>query len=154
MPLQNVEPLEATIEIDAPPAKVWSLVSDLRNMPRWSPQCVKTFIRGDVAVGAKAVNLNRRGLLLWPTQSKVVRLTPEQEIAFRVKENYTVWSYRLEDLGGDRTRLTSRREAPQGVSDLSVRLTKVALGGVPQFTDELRTGMQETLARIKADAER
>jgi uncharacterized protein YndB with AHSA1/START domain len=154
MPLQNVEPLEATIEIDAPPAKVWSLVSDLRNMSRWSPQCVKTFIRGDVAVGAKAVNLNRRGLLLWPTQSKVVRLTPEQEIAFRVKENYTVWSYRLEDLGGDRTRLTSRREAPQGVSDLSVRLTKVALGGVPQFTDELRTGMQETLARIKADAER
>jgi uncharacterized protein YndB with AHSA1/START domain len=154
MPLQNVEPLEATIEIDAPSAKVWSLVSDLRNMSRWSPQCFKTFLRGDIAVGAKAVNLNRRGLLVWPTQSKVVRLTPEREIAFRVKENYTVWSYRLEDLGQGRTRLISRREAPQGISDISVRLTKVAFGSVPQFTSELHAGMNETLARIKADAER
>jgi uncharacterized protein YndB with AHSA1/START domain len=154
VPLQNVEPLEATIDIDAPPAKVWSLVSDLRNMARWSPQCVKTFIRGDVAVGAKAWNLNKRGLLVWPTQSKIVRLVPEQEIAFRVKENYTVWSYRLEDLGEGRTRLTSRRDAPQCISDISVRLTKVALGGVPEFTSELQSGMQQTLARIKADAER
>jgi uncharacterized protein YndB with AHSA1/START domain len=154
VPLQNVEPIESTIEIDAPPAKVWSLVSDLRNMSRWSPQCLRTFVRGDIAVGSKAVNINRRGLLMWPTQSKVVRLTPEQEIAFRVKENYTVWSYHLEDLGGGRTRLTNRREAPQGISDVSVRLTKVAFGGVPQFTTELRDGMRQTLTRIKADAER
>ena len=154
MPLQNVEPLEAAIDIDAPPADVWRLVSDLRNMPRWSPQCRKTFIRGDVAVGTTALNVNRRGVLVWPTQSKVVRLSPEQEIAFRVKENYTVWSYRLEDLGGGRTRLVSRREAPQGISDVSVRLTRLAFGGVPQFTAELQQGMQQTLARIKADAER
>ena len=154
MPLQNVEPLEASIDIDAPPAAVWRLVSDLRNMPRWSPQCRKTFIRGDVAVGTTALNVNRRGVLVWPTQSKVVRLTPEQEIAFRVKENYTVWSYRLEDLGGGRTRLVSRREAPHGISDVSVRLTRLAFGGVPQFTAELQRGMQQTLARIKADAER
>ena len=154
MALQNVEPLEATIEIEASPARVWSLVSDLRNMSRWSPQCMKTFVRGDIAVGSKTVNLNRRGLLVWPTQSKVVRLTPEREIAFRVKENYTVWSYTLEDLGEGRTRLVSRREAPQGISDVSVRLTKVALGGVTEFTSELQDGMRATLARIKADAER
>ena len=154
MPLHDVEPLEATIEIDAPVAKVWSLVSDLRNMSRWSPQVRRTFFRGDIAVGTKTLNINRRGLLVWPTQSKVVRLTPEQEIAFRVKENYTVWSYRLEDLEGGRTRLTSRREAPQGISDVSVRLTKVALGGVPQFTSELQQDMHTTLTKIKADAER
>jgi uncharacterized protein YndB with AHSA1/START domain len=154
MPLQHVTPLEATVEIDAPVARVWSLVSDLRNMSRWSPQTWRTFIRGDIAEGTRALNLNRRGLLVWPTQSQVVRLTPEQEIAFRVKENYTVWSYRLEDLGDGRTRLTSRREAPQGISDVSVRLTKVAFGGVPNFTTELEDGMRRTLAAIKADAER
>ena len=153
MPLQDVEPLEATIEIDAPPKAVWSLVSDLRNMSRWSPQCAKTFLRGETAVGTKAVNINRRGLLVWPTQSKIVRLEPEQEIAFRVKENYTIWSYSLEPLADGRTRLTSRREAPQGISDVSVRLTRVALGGVSTFTAELQEGMQQTLQRIKADAE-
>ena len=153
MPLTDVEPLEATIEIDAAPGEVWALVSDLRNMARWSPQCAKTFLRGS-GVGAKAININRRGLLVWPTQSKVVRYEEGSEIAFRVKENFTVWSYELEDLGDGRTRLTARREAPHGISDLSVGLTKVAFGGVDSFTTELQDGMQQTLTRIKADAER
>ena len=155
MPLTDVVPLEATVEVDAPPARVWSLVSDLRNMPRWSPQCAKTFVRGggDVRLGSRMVNVNRRGLLVWPTQSKVVRFEPEQEIAFRVKENWTVWSYALEPTADGGTRVTARREAPTGVSDLSVRLTKAVFGGVDAFTDELREGMQQTLLRIKADVE-
>lgn len=154
MTLQNVAPIEATIEIAAPAGRVWELVSDLRNMSRWSPQNAKTFLRGDGGVGTKMININRRGVLVWPTQSKVVRFAPEKEIAFRVKENYTVWSYALEDLGDGRTRLTARREAPQGISGLSVNLTKVAFGGVDNFTTELEQGMHETLTRIKADAER
>ena len=153
MPLLDVEPIEATIEVAAPPAKVWELVSDLRNMARWSPQVVKTFIKSPVTEGTTMFNINRRGLLVWPTQAKVVRLVPEQEIAFRVKENYTVWSYRLEATGGG-TKVTARREAPQGISDLSVKLTKRALGGVDVFTAELQDGLRQTLQRIKADAER
>ncbi len=155
MPLTDVAPIEATVEIDAPPAAVWSLVSDLRNMPRWSPQCAKTFVRGGgpVTLGSRMVNVNRRGLLVWPTQSKVVRFVPEQEIAFRVKENWTVWSYALEPTADGGTRVTARREAPTGISDVSVRLTKAMLGGVDAFTDELREGMLQTLERIKADAE-
>jgi hypothetical protein len=31
--------LQAQIDIDAPVAKVWALVSDLSRMPQWSPQC-------------------------------------------------------------------------------------------------------------------
>ena len=153
MPLLDVAPIEATIEIDAPPAKVWSLVSDLRNMARWSPQVVKTFVKAPVGEGSKMFNINRRKLLVWPTQAKVVRFVPEQEIAFRVKENFTIWSYSLEPTATG-TRLVARREAPQGISDVSVNLTKAALGGVDAFTTELQQGMGETLAKIKADAER
>ena len=153
MPLQNVATIEATVEIDAPVKEVWTLVSDLRNMRRWSPQNAKTFLRGDGGIGTRMININRRGLLVWPTQSEVVRFAPEKEIAFRVKENFTVWSYELEDLGDGRTRLTSRREAPHGISDLSVGLTKVAFGGVDRFASELERGMQQTLRKIKADAE-
>jgi len=153
MPLMNVAPIEATVEIDAPPAKVWELVSDLRNMARWSPQVVRTFVKAPVTEGSTMFNINRRKLLVWPTQAKVVRFVPEQEIAFRVKENFTVWSYQLEPAGTG-TRVTARREAPQGISDLSVGLTKRALGGVDVFTEELQQGMRETLAKIKVDAER
>lgn len=153
MPLMNVAPIEATVEIAAPPAAVWALVSDLRNMARWSPQVVKTFVKTPVREGSTMFNVNRRKLLVWPTQAKVVRLVPEREIAFRVKENFTVWSYELEPSAAG-TRLTARREAPQGISDLSVGLTKRALGGVDVFTTELQQGMRQTLAKIKADAER
>ena len=154
MPLLNVAPIEATVDIAAPPAKVWALVSDLRNMARWSPQVVRTFVKAPVAEGSTMFNINRRKLLVWPTQAKVVRFLPEQEIAFRVKENFTVWSYELEPTESGGTRVTARREAPQGISDLSVGLTKRALGGVDRFTAELQDGLRQTLQKIKVDAER
>jgi uncharacterized protein YndB with AHSA1/START domain len=154
MPLTDVAPIEATTEIAAPPAVVWDLVSDLRNMARWSPQTMKSILRGPNGEGARFFNINRKGLLLWPTQSKVVRFVEGTEIAWRVKENFTVWSLRLEPTADGGTRVVQRREAPQGISDVSVNLTKVAFGGVPKFNETLRADMQRTLARIKADAER
>jgi len=151
--MSTYEPLlEESIEVAAPPAKVWSLLTDLPRMSSWSPQVVKTLVRRPVRLGTRSYNLNRRGLLFWPTRSKVVRFEPHQEFAFRVKDNATIWSFRLEptDTG---TRVTQRRETPDGISDISLRLTEVALGGQETFTGELREGMRQTLRRMKADAE-
>lgn len=154
MPLTDVAPLEASIDIAAPPIEVWSLVSDLRNMYRWSPQCRKTIVRGGVMrEGAKLININRRGLLFWPTQAMVTDFVPEQRIAFRIRENWTIWSFELSPTPGGGTRLVQRREAPKGISDVSVGLTKVVLGGVEVFTTELVQGMNQTLQKIKRDAE-
>ena len=154
MPLTDVASLEASIDIAATPAEVWTLVSDLRNMPRWSPQVRKTFVRGGVMrEGAKVINLNRRGLLFWPTQAMVTEFVPDQRIAFRIKENWTVWSFTLSPTPDGGTRVVQRREAPRGISDVSVGLTKAVLGGVEGFTTELEQGMNQTLRKIKQDAE-
>jgi uncharacterized protein YndB with AHSA1/START domain len=154
MPLTDVAPLEATIDVAAPPEAVWDLVSDLRNMPRWSPQCRKTIVRGGVMrQGAKLVNINRRGLLFWPTQAMVTEFVPGRRIAFRVKENWTIWSFELSETPDGGTRVVQRREAPKGIADVSVRLTNTVLGGVDNFTTELRQGMRQTLEKIKQDAE-
>jgi uncharacterized protein YndB with AHSA1/START domain len=152
----KIEPLlEETIEVDASPARVWSLVSDLRRMASWSPQVQKTFVRGGgpSRLGTRTLNVNRRGLLVWPTRAKVVRFEPHREIALRIKDNFTVWSFTLEPTDAGGTRITQRREAPQGISNISVRLTDKVLGGQEQFTAELRDGMRQTLVRIKAEAE-
>lgn len=159
MPLTDVAPLSATIEIAAPPAAVWAQVSDLRNMAQWSPQTAKSFLRGGNGLGAKFLNVNRKGALVWPTRSTVVRFQEPVagsggEIAWRVKDNYTVWSLTLTPNADGGTTLTSTREAPDGISDISVKLTNVALGGVPKFTDRLRSDMGVTLARIKASVEK
>ena len=37
--------LQAQVDIDAPVATVWSLISDFRRMPEWSPQCRWMFWR-------------------------------------------------------------------------------------------------------------
>jgi uncharacterized protein YndB with AHSA1/START domain len=148
--------LEETIEVGAPPARVWALVSDLPRLAEWSPQVVRSFKRtpGPVQLSTRFLNLNRRGLLVWPTRSKVVRFEPHTEIAFRVKENYTIWSFTLEPTDDGGTRITQRRETPDGISDISHRLTRAVLGGLDEFAEELRQGMRSTLARIKAEAER
>lgn len=151
----DVEPLlEETIEVEAPPAAVWALVSDVARMSSWSPQVVKTVVRGrPVQEGTTFFNLNRRGLLFWPTQARVVTFEPHREFAFRIKENWTVWSFSLEPAGSG-TRVTQRRRAPEGVSGVSRGLTRIALGGQQVFTDELLAGMRQTLERVKAEAER
>jgi len=146
--------LEESIDIDAPPVRVWSLVSDLGRMSKWSPQVVKTIVRGGpVKLGTRTVNINRRGLLVWPTRSKVVRFDPHSEIAFRVKDNLTIWSFSLSDNGTGGTTLTQRREAPDGLSPLARTLEDRLMGGIGDFQLELGVGMRETLSKIKAEAE-
>ncbi|WP_248579635.1 SRPBCC family protein [Nocardioides sp. InS609-2] len=147
--------LEETITVAAPPAQVWALVSDLPRLAEWSPQVVKSFQRGSgpIQLSTRFFNINRRGLLVWPTQSKVVRFEPHQEIAFRIKDNFTIWSFTLESTEGG-TRITQRREAPDGISDISAKFTRALMGGQQGFAAHLREGMRSTLGRIKAEAER
>ena len=115
MPLTDVAPIEASIEIDAPPAEVWELVSDLRNMPRWSPQCRKTIVRGGaMREGAKLININRRGLLFWPTQAMVTEFVHEQKIAFKIRENWTIWSFTLTPTSDGGTRRGAASRGAQG----------------------------------------
>jgi len=151
--------LEDSIEIAAPADKVWALVTDIPAMSRWSPQVVKSTVKGGVVKqGATFSNLNKHGVKRWPTGGKVVRFQPPTDstpgdFAFRIRENRTIWSFRLEPTPDGGTRLTERRETPDGVSGLSMLLTKVALGGQEAFTAQLRRGIRQTLERIKAEAE-
>jgi uncharacterized protein YndB with AHSA1/START domain len=145
--------LQAHIDIDAPVTKVWSLVSDLNRMPQWSPQCRLMKALGPVRQGTMTINLNRRGRLFWPTTSVVTEVIPEKKFAFRVPINHTIWSYELEPTETG-TRLTETRHAENGVTAFSNMSVNALMGGVPSFERELVEGMNATLSRIKAAAER
>ncbi len=144
--------LEASIEIAATPQDVWTIVSDLERMGEWSPQCRKMRVSGEVREGTKTFNINRKGLLVWPTTSKVIRFEPNKAIAFRINENRSIWSYTLEPTETG-TRVVERREAPTGTSQLSQFLIKTVLGGADAFETEMIAGMNATLTRIKSEAE-
>ncbi|ORM26930.1 SRPBCC family protein [Williamsia sp. 1135] len=143
--------LEASTEIKASPEKVWELVSDLKRMGEWSPQCRKVVVRGGgpVTLGTKTINVNKRGLLVWPTTAKVVRFEPNKEIAYRITENGSIWSFTITPTD-DGVKLTERREAPNNTKKVSQVLINVAMGGEKPFDAELIDGMNQTLGKIKA----
>lgn len=145
--------LQAEVDIDAPVATVWKLVSDLKKMPQWSPQCRLMKPIGQLRQGARTINLNRRGLMFWPTTSRITELIPEKKLAFRVNENNTIWTYELEPTEAG-TRLIETRHAENGTTAVSNFLVQNMMGGVPNFENELIEGMNASLKRIKAAAER
>jgi uncharacterized protein YndB with AHSA1/START domain len=144
-----------SIHIAASPERVWALVGDVRRLPDWSPQVDSTRLRSGfdrVALGTQFTNRNSDGDLVWTTHAEVVRFEPEREIAFRVEENWVIWSFTLTPVGTG-VELVQRRDAPDGISDLSLELTHGFMGGVEAFTASMRAGMRLTLERIKAEAE-
>ncbi len=145
--------LQAQIDIDAPAAKVWALISDLRRMPQWSPQCRSMKPLGPLRQGTRTLNLNRRNRLFWTTTCTVVEVIPEKKLAFRVNANRTIWSYELEP-NGEGTRVIESRHAENGVTAFSNLSVNALFGGTDKFERELLEGMNTSLANIKAAAEK
>lgn len=144
-----------SVHIAASPERVWAMVSDVRRIPDWSPQVDSTRLSAgfdSVGLGTRFTNRNSEGDLVWTTHGEVVRFEPGREIAFRIEENWVIWSFALAPEAAGAV-LTQRREAPDGISDLSLELTNGFMGGVETFTASMCAGMRLTLERIKAEAE-
>jgi uncharacterized protein YndB with AHSA1/START domain len=148
--------IETSIDVDAPPTVVWSLVGDPTASARWSPYVDEIVLTtdGPVGVGTRTTNHNRIGELAWDTHSEVIEHTPPSAFAFRMKGSGAVWSFRLAPLGTDRCRVVHARTAPDGISRQALELEAAVFGSVAAFESMLADGMAQTLAALRADAER
>jgi uncharacterized protein YndB with AHSA1/START domain len=145
---------QATIDIAAPPDKVWALLTDVTQMGRWSPECWSCTWLDDATgptVGAKFKGRNKRGLMRWSTVSTVVVADQPTHFAFEVDNSGMRWGYRF-DAEGAGTRVTEYREKV-AEQPWFVRLAYAAklMGRDPDAT--IRKGMADTLSRLKAGAE-
>lgn len=146
--------LRAETTIAAPPAKVWAALTDLANMPDWSPELVKMIPLkpGGLKVGQQYLGLNRRKAVVWPTRSVVAQLEEEKALAWDTKSSGARWIYELSPEGTG-TKVVHRRPVPRKLTLLSRLFAPVALGGSDEHSDELEAGMATTLERIKATVE-
>lgn len=145
----------ASIHIDAPPANVYALVTDVANMGRFSPECTGgRWLDGATgpAVGARFKGSNRRGAARWSTTNVVVEAEDGREFAFETKQSGMRWRYDLEP-DGDGTLLTESREAWRSQPLVAKVFTTVVLGGTKSHDKELQDGMTATLKKIKQVAE-
>jgi hypothetical protein len=147
-----------SVEISAPPERVYDLVSDITRMGEWSPECRSCRWTGGAsgpAVGArfKARNKGRRGMS-WFNTPTVTVADSGREFAFNRKGpgigSYT-WRYVLEPTATG-TKVTESYDAERPVPKLMNRITEIWVGSRDRDAD-LREGMKTTLERIKAAAE-
>jgi uncharacterized protein YndB with AHSA1/START domain len=145
--------LAATIDIDAAPEQAWSVLSDVKRMPEWSPQCRAMWLLGALREGAITLNMNRQGWKYWPTASRVVRVEQNHAIAFRTLTNYSIWLFEITPTATGSRITESRLVPPNGTSWVSKTIVEHILGGEGNFDEEMLQGMNTTLARIKAAVE-
>lgn len=142
----------ATVHIDAPPEKVYAMVSDVTRMGEWSPEThTCRWIDGATgpAVGARFKGSNKRGIIRWSTKPTVKVADRGREFTFDVgspgKED-TRWSYTMAPRDGG-TDLTESFE--------SLRYSRFfKIVSPPKMRKrQLQGGIERTLARIKQVAE-
>ena len=151
---------QASVHVDASPEELYALVSDVTRMGEWSPETVRCeWLDGATGpvVGARFKGSNRRGLMRWSTKPRVVAAEPGREFAFVAglmiaDRDMTKWRYQFEPAADGGTDLT---ESFEMVNDLP---WYVSIGerimGIKDRKADLEAGIQRTLERIKAAAER
>lgn len=146
----------ATIDVAAPPARVWSLVSDVTRMSEWSPVCLRSEWLGDSdgpEVGARFVGHNRLNGARWSRECVVTAADPGREFAFHTLfrgSESTRWRYLFEPTE-DGTRVVESYEAL--VVPRWVRAFRRVPGMPKRSLRQARRGMELTLERLKAAAE-
>ena len=146
-----------TVHMAAPPERVWSLVSDVTNTGRFSPETFEAeWLDGATgpAVGARFrghVRRNGKKWLVYWTKCTITQCEPGREFVFQPElpggKPVIEWSYRFEP-SGDGTDVT---ESFTLLDYTGSRLyTKIA--GQARTRTNVRN-MQATLDRIRAVAE-
>lgn len=154
--------VEVTTWIDAPPARVWAIVSDIGRMPGMSDELQSVEWLGDgtePAVGRRFVGHSRHESFgEWSTTSQVVECEPQQVFAWAVGDPArpaAIWRFRLRPKDGG-TELAEWMQMGPGRSGLSV-----AIDGMPDKEQkivfvrmrEFERNITATLTRIKELAE-
>ena len=148
---------EVSIDVDASPAAIYDVVSDVRRMGELSPECRRCeWIAGATgpAVGARFKGTNQHGIARWSTKTRVVVADPGSEFAFvtgHFGRDMTRWSYRFE-CASAATRVV---ESFEMLSDMPwyFRVADRLLMGVKDRKTDLETNMSETLQRLKLATE-
>ncbi len=141
--------------MEAPPERIWELVSDVTQIGRFSPETFEAeWIDGSSGpqVGATFrghVRRNEKGPTYW-TKCRVTECEPGRKFAFGVLTGGRIlntWAYALEPAGTG----TAVTESFQLAPTWALRLYWACLGWARGARN--RNDMRRTLERIKADVE-
>lgn len=154
---QSLDHDEVAITIAAPRSVVYRLVADVTRMPDFSPyirsvRWLDGASRPAPGVRFEAINKMGRGPA-WSNAPVITVCDTDREFAFRRTERFVgtlEWRYRLDEVSGG-TRLVQSYRVVLPISRVGWFIIGV-LYGIKDDRAALRTGMTETLERIRAAA--
>lgn len=146
--------LRAETLINAAPATVWAVLTDLKKVAEGSPELIIMIpvLPGGLRVGQTYVGINHRKAMVWPSRNVVAELEPERTLAWDTKTSGARWIFDLVPEGSG-TRLIHRRPIPKKITSAARLMHNVLLGGLEASTDKLEAGMEQTVFRIKTASE-
>lgn len=124
--LRNGDSVSASTRVRATPEEVYSVISDVRRIPEWSPECSRVEVLDDVTFRGH----NRRRLGRWTTTAEIVTAHQSTEFTFVVRmmgKPFTRWSYEVEPTPAG-SRLTETFTMCQDLSLAAWLFEQVALG--------------------------
>lgn len=144
---------QASIQIQAPPEKVYAMLSDVTRMGEWSSECMRAEWLGGAtgpAPGARFRGHNKLNWLIrWSTTPTVKVADPGKEFTFETGKpgnEETRWTYRFAPKGGG-TELTESFESLRYGAFMKM------MARPEKRTAKLIADIQQTLERIKQAAE-
>ena len=144
---------QVTRHIEASPAAIYALVSDVTRTPEYSPEVVRcTWIDGasGPVVGARFKAINHAGRVPdWPNKPVVTVADPDRTFAFERTEaggGTIEWRYTLEPEGAG-TRVTESYTVVKPVNLLGWFIIDT-LAGLKDRRSDLKRGMTQSLERI------
>jgi len=149
---------QARVHVNATPEALYDMVSDVTRMREWSPETIKcAWIDGATgpAPGARFKGTNKRGFIRWSTKPEVLVADRGREFTFVTASSgpSTKWTYRFEPSAQGGTDLVESFELLDPDSPI-VAFVERHIMRINDRKADLEAGMQRTLERIKAVAER
>jgi uncharacterized protein YndB with AHSA1/START domain len=146
--------LRVETHIAASPERVWTVLADLKEMHRRSPELVVMLplLRGGLRSGQQYLGINRRKAAVWPTHNVVTDCEAGRVLAWDTRTSGAHWIYELQAEGGG-TRVTHRRLVPRRLTLVSRLYTTLFLRGVDSHSDELERGMATSLDELRKAVE-
>lgn len=144
-----------SVHVEASPAAVYAMVSDIARTGEWSPVCKKCWWDEGQGpqVGAWFTGLNITPEREWETRSQVVAAEPGREFAWEVNNGWARWGFTVAPEDGG-TRLTeSWHFLERGREGFRERFGDDAEAQVEARIHAALTGIPATLAAIKQLAE-
>lgn len=152
-----------SITVAASASAVYGLVSDLPQMPTWSPECTRVTwssavpAGGRPVVGARFVGHNRAGAVRWFTQGEVTEATPGSLFSFRIHFGpvpIALWSYSIAPASGGRSEGGSGGSSEGGSEGGSEDRSEGCSGGcevTESWTDLRPVALRRTFGLIFGD---